>query len=64
MCNIKSEKDFSQVALTLILKKDGKIVYGNTDYIENLKSKDKSPFEINEYIIPKYDTYEIHAIAW
>lgn len=59
-----SEKDFSQVALTLILKKDGKIIYGDTNYIENLKSKDKSPFEINEYIIPQYDTYEIYAIAW
>lgn len=59
-----SDKDCDQVAITLILKKDGKIVYGDTTYVDNLKSKNKQAFEFDGYDLPKYDKYEIHAQSW
>ncbi|WP_050638441.1 hypothetical protein [Candidatus Stoquefichus sp. SB1] len=60
----KSDKDCSQVAITLVLKKDDKIVYGDTTFVDSVKSNDKSAFELSEYDLPKYDSYEFYAKAW
>lgn len=60
----KTELDCESVCVVLVLKKDGKIVYGNDTFIDNLKAGQEKAFEINEYNLPEYDSYEISAIDW
>lgn len=59
-----SSADCSQIAITLILKNKGKIVYGDTTFVDEVKSKDKKAFEFSCGELPKYDSYEFCAQVW
>lgn len=58
-------KDFSQINISIILYKDGNIVFGSNGYVDNLAVDKELPFEVYHYgDIPEYDTYEIYAMDW
>lgn len=59
-----STKDMDMMAIVVIYKANGKIIGGETTYIDNLKSGDKQPFQIDNYDDIDYDSYEILAIPW
>lgn len=61
-----SNKDFTQVAVTLLLRKDGKIVYGTTAFVNNVNSKMPLPIDISTTAnkLIDYDTYELSAQRW
>ncbi len=56
-----SDTDLSNDILTVIFKKDGKIVGGNNTYSDNLDAGQKSIFTIYASTPPVYDTYEVSA---
>lgn len=60
----KSKNDCESAAVCLLLKKDGKIVYGTTTYIDDVGAGKEKPFEISEYDVPEHDSYEITAYNW
>ena len=60
----KSDTDLDSVAVTILCKKDDKIVYGTTTFVDDLKSGDKKAFEVSEYNVPEHDSYEISAQSW
>lgn len=52
------------VAVTLILKSNGEIVYGDTTFVDGLTSGTKKAFEISEYDLPEHTEYIISAQSW
>jgi len=59
-----SKIDTDSVAITVLIKKDGKIVYGDTSYVDNLKSGASKAFDIDVYDLPEHDSYAISALDW
>lgn len=58
----KSKKDVEEVELTIIMKKGDKIVFSDTNYVENVKSNNKRPFEFSSlYDVPDHDDVQIYA---
>ena len=57
-------KDSSMVAVTVLLKNNGSIIYGNTTYINDLLSGSKKAFEISAYNVPEHTEYIISAQVW
>ena len=60
----KGKRDISQVAVTILLKKKGKIVSGTTTFIDDLKAGSKKAFDTSEYNLPSHDEYVISASSW
>ncbi|MEE1085778.1 MAG: FxLYD domain-containing protein [Schaedlerella sp.] len=58
------EKDAGTVSVTVTLKNNGEIVYGETTYVDSLTSGSKKPFEISCFNLPEYTEYVISAYAW
>ena len=52
------------VVVTLILKNNGEIVYGDTTFVDSLTPGTKKAFEISEYDLPKHTEYIISAQSW
>ncbi|WP_198021595.1 hypothetical protein [Ruminococcus sp. NK3A76] len=50
--------------MTIILRKDGKIVCGRTSYVDGLNSGKEKAFDFDEYGLPEYDSYEMYAHDW
>lgn len=60
-----STENLNNVAITVIYKSGGRIVGGETSYVDDLKTGEKKPFEVSSYSNFKdYDSYEIHALQW
>lgn len=59
-----SQEDVTSVALTLILKNNGNIVYGATTFTDNLPAGSKKAFEFSEYNVPEHTEFIISAQAW
>lgn len=60
----KSENDFD-IALTVIFKKDGKIIASETTFVDNLSAGKKKPFKFSELsfdIDP--DEFDIYTQEW
>ena len=58
------QEDATSVALTLILKNNGNIVYGATTFTDNVPAGSKKAFEFSEYNIPEHTEFIISAQAW
>lgn len=58
------DTDVDGVAITVTLKNNGQIVYGNTTYVDNLTAGSKKAFELSEYNLPEHTEYVISANAW
>ncbi|MBQ9171885.1 hypothetical protein IJ162_02135 [Candidatus Saccharibacteria bacterium] len=56
-----SDADISNDVITVIFKKDGKIVGGGNGYSDSLNAGQKSTFTIDIYAMPNHDTYELTA---
>ncbi|MEE0856103.1 MAG: hypothetical protein U0L58_02245, partial [Ruminococcus sp.] len=59
-----STKDCSSAGVSIILKKENKIVYGTTSYVDDINAGQEKAFDISEYNLPDYDSYEIIVIDW
>ena len=64
--NVKndSKKDLSDLQVTVLYKKDGKIVCGSSTYVDNLSAGQQKAFEVSDYDIPDHDKYEVTALDW
>ena len=51
--------DIGLVYLTLILKKDKKIIYGESTGVTDLGAGQSKAFEISDYDVPEHDSFEI-----
>lgn len=60
----KGNRDISQVAVTILLKKKGKIVSGTTTFIDDLNAGSKKAFDTSEYNLPNHDEYVVSASSW
>ncbi len=58
-----SSVDCKSAHVTIIFKKDGKVIYGLTDYVENIEAGKDKAFEI-EGSVPAYDEFVINVIDW
>ncbi len=57
--------DVSTANISVILYKDGKIIFGTSTFVDNIASGKEIPFDVSEYSdIPEYDSYEIYALDW
>lgn len=61
-----SDTDYDSVAISLLLYKGDKIVYGTTTYVDTVNAKSKTPFEVSSLgsEVPEYDKYKIYAQQW
>ena len=59
-----SDTEYDAIALTVVLKKDGKIVAGHTSYPNNIKANDSTFYEAPTYTDIEYDEYVIYAQPW
>lgn len=59
-----SNTDTNSVGVTLLLKQNGKIIYGNTTYVDDLNSGSEKPFQMDEFSVPEYDSYEVIGYDW
>lgn len=56
-------EDVDQINLALVLRKDGKIVYMENSFVDNLRVGKSKAFEFRgEY--PPHDSYELSAMVW
>lgn len=60
--NLPNDQD--QIAITVLLRKDGKIIHGHTSFIHGVRSGEATPFEAKTYSDIDYDTYELSAMIW
>lgn len=58
------DKDLASVAVTVTLKNNGNIVYGDTTYVSNLAAGTKQAFELSEYNVPEHTEFIITAQSW
>lgn len=57
-------EDVDSVNLSVILRKDGEIVYIDRTYVENLKVGKAKAFQLSSYHdLPEYDTIDVSAMA-
>lgn len=60
-----SATDIDTGAATVLLRKDGAIVYGMTGFVNDLTASSKKPFEIKTYgDLPEHDSFEISVQPW
>lgn len=64
MIKNNSETDCESVSVCVVLKKDGKIVFGTTTYVYDVNSGKEKAFQITEYDVPNYDSYDIYVFEW
>lgn len=58
-------EDISTVYVSVVFKKDGKIVYAERTFIDNLAIGQTKAFEITNYKDwPEHDTLDVTAMAW
>ena len=58
-------KDTSQVCVVVALKQDGKVVYAENTFVDNLPSGQQKPFELDIFgKVPAYNSFEIMAYDW
>jgi len=58
--------DVDDIQLTLVLRKDGEVVYTDRTYVDDLKVGANTAFEFTKYSksLPAYDTIELYAQQW
>lgn len=61
-----SDTDYDSVAVTVILKNQGKVVGGFTDYADNLSAGKQSAFDISSFMseLPAHDSIEVVVQGW
>ena len=59
-----SEKDTDSIGITLLLYKDGKIVYGDFTFVDNVKAGAEKALDMSEYDVPEHDSYELSGYDW
>ena len=59
------KKDTSQVCVVVALKQNGKVVFAENTFVDDLAIGQQKPFELNIYSdLPLYDSYEVMAYNW
>lgn len=58
-------KDIDQVNLSIVLRKDGKIVFMENTFVDGLKKGKTKAFEFQRYNAwPEHDTIDVSAMVW
>ena len=58
-------QEIDQVNLSIVLRKDGKIVYMENTFLDNLKVGKAKAFEFQRYSeYPEHDTIDVSAMVW
>lgn len=58
-------EDIDQVNLSIVLRKDGKIVYMENTFLDSLKVGKSKAFQIQRYSAwPEHDTIDVSAMVW
>ena len=64
MVKNNSQNNSKGVAVTVILRKEGQIVYGYTSFVDDLGAGQEKPFDISLRSKAEHDSYEVVAIDW
>lgn len=57
--------DFNTVAVTMIYRKDGKIIGGDVEYVKDLSAGETKAFKLSaDSEMTQYDTYEFYTVQW
>lgn len=59
-----SDSDLDNISVTVLLKNNGEIVYGDTTYVSGVTAGSTKPFELSEYNVPEHTEYVITAQSW
>lgn len=63
--NNTSDEDVSNVALTVLFRDEsGKLVGGDTTFVDSVKAGAKTPFELNTYFNLQPENYEFFIQGW
>ena len=55
----------TDAAITLVLRdKRGNIIYGDTTFVDGLKNGQPKAFDMTEYDLPDYASYELYGKCW
>ena len=58
-------KGKTDAAITLVLRdKRGNIIYGDTTFVDGLKNGQPKAFDMTEYDLPDYASYELYGKCW
>lgn len=58
-------KDTSEVCVVVALKQDGKVVFAENTFVDDLAAGQQKPFELNTFgDLPQYNSYEVMAYDW
>lgn len=58
-------EDVEEVNLSLVLRQDGKIVYMDNTFVDDLAAGESTPFEFQyTNTLPEHDTAELSAMVW
>ena len=58
------EQNISSAAVTVILKNNGAVVYGDTTYVNDLTAGSKKAFQLSTYDVPEHTEFILSAQAW
>ena len=64
MVKNNSQNNSKGVAVTVLLRKEGQIVYGYTSFVDDLGAGQEKPFDISIHTKAEHDSYEVSAIDW
>ena len=61
----KGSESKTDAAITLVLRdKRGNIIYGDTTFVDGLKNGQPKAFDMTEYDLPDYASYELYGKCW
>ena len=64
MVKNNSQNNSKSIAVTVLFRKEGKIVYGENSFVDDLGAAQEKPFEIRVNSKAEHDSYEVSAIDW
>ena len=59
-----SKEDLTSVSVIIIFIRGGKMVGGDHDYADNVRSGSTVPFEVRDRSSIEYDSYEVYGLPW
>lgn len=59
-----TDKAYTSVQVTVLLKNNGTIVYGDSTYVSDLPANGSKAFELSTYDVPEHTEYILSAQCW
>jgi len=64
MVKNNSQNNTKGIAITVLLRKEGQIVYGYTTFVDDLNAGQEKPFEASLHTKAEHDSFEVSALNW